>query len=134
MEINTCNSLLDEKQLFSHSTKNVLLCNNLCPVCTHIQVAFKKVISTFSHELAIFNNKRFNTFNLSSLSFYGLHFMNLNRKSAKHVKMNRTSFVSQNFFKGLQQKGETEMLSTVNFGGKCTLFHVKLSIAIFFKF
>ena len=69
MEINTCNSLLDEKQLFSHSTKNVLLCNNLCPVCTHIQVAFKKVISTFSHELAIFNNKRFNTFNLSSLLF-----------------------------------------------------------------
>ena len=52
MEINTCNSLLDEKQLFSHSTENVLLCNNLCPVRTHIQVAFKKVISTFSHELA----------------------------------------------------------------------------------
>ena len=41
---------------------NVLLCNNLCPVCTHIQVAIKKFISTFSHELAIFNNKRFNTF------------------------------------------------------------------------
>ena len=40
--------------------ENVLLCNNLCLVCTHIQVAIK-VISTFSHELAIFNNKRFNT-------------------------------------------------------------------------
>ena len=36
---------------------NVLLCYNLCPVCTHIQVAIKKVISTFSHGLAIFNNK-----------------------------------------------------------------------------
>ena len=108
--------------------ENVLLCNNRCPVCT-IQVAFKKVISTFSHELAIFNNKIFNTFEQSS--FYGLDFMNLHRKSAKHVKMNRTSFVSQNFFKGLQQIGETEMLSTVNFGRKCTLFHVKLSIAIF---
>ena len=42
--------------------------------------------------------------------------MNLHRKSAKHVKMNRTSFVSQNFFKGLQQIGGTEMLSRVNFG------------------
>ena len=42
--------------------------------------------------------------------------MNLHRKSAKHVKMNRTSFVSQNFFKGLQQIGETEMLSRVNLG------------------
>ena len=42
--------------------ENVLLCNNLCPVCTHIQVAIKKVVSTFSHELALFNNKRFNTF------------------------------------------------------------------------
>ena len=61
-------------------------------------------------------------------------FMNLHRKSAKHVKMNRTGFVSQNVFKGLQQIGETEMLSRVNFGRKCTLFHVKLSIAIFFKF
>ena len=40
--------------------------------------------------------------------------MNLHRKSAKHVKMNRTSFGSQNFFKGLQQIGETEMLSRVN--------------------
>ena len=40
--------------------------------------------------------------------------MNLHRKSAKHVKMNRTSFVSQNFFKCLQQIGETEMLSRVN--------------------
>ena len=59
--------------------------------------------------------------------------MNLHRKSAKHVKMNRTSFVSQNFFKGPQQIGETEMLSKVNFGRKCTLFHVKSSIAIFFK-
>ena len=62
--------------------------------------------------------------------------MNLHRKSAKHVKMNRTGFVSQNFFigLGLQQIGETEMLLRVNFGRKCTLFHVKLSIAIFFKF
>ena len=34
------------------SQENVLLCNNLCPVCTHIQVAIKKVISTFSHEIA----------------------------------------------------------------------------------
>ena len=44
--------------------EDVLLCNNLCPVCspTGIQVAIKKVISTFSHGLAIFNNKRFNTF------------------------------------------------------------------------
>ena len=57
--------------------------------------------------------------------------MNLHRKSAKHVKMNRTSFVSQNFFKGLQQIGETEMLSRVNFGRKCTLYHVELFIAIF---
>ena len=38
--------------------ENVLFGNNLCPVCTHIQVAIKKVISTLSHELAIFNNKR----------------------------------------------------------------------------
>ena len=38
-------------------------------------------------------------------------FMTLHRKSAKHVKMNRTSFVSQNVFKGLQQIGETELLS-----------------------
>ena len=74
--------------------ENVLLCNNLCPVCTHILVAIK-VISTFSHELSIFNNKRFNTFELSS--FYSLGLMNLHMKSAKHVKMNRTSFVSQPF-------------------------------------
>ena len=51
--------------------------------------------------------------------------MNLHMKSAKHVKINRTSFVSQHFFKGLQQIGETEMLSTVNFGRKRTLNHVK---------
>ena len=37
-------------------------------------------------------------------------------KSAKHVKMNRTSFVSQHFFKSLQQIGEAEMLSRVNIG------------------
>ena len=56
-------------------------------------------------------------------------------KSAKHVIMNRTSFVSQHFFKGLQQIGETEMLSRVNFGRKMYLiYHVKLSIAIFFNF
>ena len=58
--------------------------------------------------------------------------MNLHRKSAKRVKMNRTSFVSQNVLKSLQQIGDTEMLSRVNFGRKCTLFHVKLSIAIIF--
>ena len=56
--------------------------------------------------------------------------MNLHRKSAKHVKMNRTSFVSENFFKGLQQLGETEMLSRVNFGSKCTLFHVKFNCCL----
>ena len=44
--------------------------------------------------------------------------MNLHMKSGKHVKINRTSFVSQHFFKGLQQVGETEMLSKVNFGRK----------------
>ena len=88
--------------------ENVLLCNNLCPVCTHIQVAIKKVISTFSHELAIFNNKRFNTFEWSS--FYSLGLINLHMKSAKHVKMIRTSFVSQHLFKDFHQVGETEML------------------------
>ena len=59
--------------------------------------------------------------------------MNLHMKSAKHVKMNRTSFVSQNFFKGLQQIGETEMLPRVNFGRKCTVNHVELSIVIIFN-
>ena len=56
-------ALLDEKKnsYLAIPQENVLLCNNLCPVCTHIQVAIK-VISTFSHGLAIFNNKRFNTF------------------------------------------------------------------------
>ena len=38
-------------------------------------------------------------------------------KSAKHVIMIRTSFVSH-FFKGLQQIGETEMLSRVIFWEK----------------
>ena len=47
--------------------ENVLLCNNLCRVCTHIQVAIKKVISTFLHELAIFNKKDLTP--LSSLLF-----------------------------------------------------------------
>ena len=56
--------------------------------------------------------------------------MILHRKSTKYIKMNRNSFVSQHFFEGPQQIGETEMLSRVNFGRKCTLFHVKLSIAI----
>ena len=56
--------------------------------CTHTEVAIKKVISTFSHELAKFNNKRFNTFDESS--FYSLGLMNLHMKSVKHVKMNRT--------------------------------------------
>ena len=52
-------ALLDEKNSYlAIAQENVLLCNNLCPVCTHIQVAIKKVISTFSHELAIFNNNR----------------------------------------------------------------------------
>ena len=60
--------------------------------------------------------------------------MNLHMNSAKHVKMNRTGFVSQHFFKGLQQTGEKEMLSKVNIGRKCTLYHVKLSIAIFLNF
>ena len=47
--------------------------SNLCPVCTHIQVAIK-VISTFSHDgVSIFNNKEFNTFEESS--FYGLDLM-----------------------------------------------------------
>ena len=56
-------ALLHEKNSYlAIPQENVLLCNNLCPVCTHIQVAIKKVISTFSHELAIFKNKRFNTF------------------------------------------------------------------------
>ena len=59
--------------------------------------------------------------------------MNLHMKSAKHVKMNRTSFVSQHFFKCLQQIGETEMLSRI-LGEKCTLDHVQMSIAIFFNF
>ena len=94
-----------------------------------MQVAIKKVISTFSHGLAIFNNKRFNTFEY--LTFYSLGLINLHMKSAKHVKMNRTSFASQHFFKGLQQIGETEMLSKVNLREKSTLYHVKLSIAIF---
>ena len=44
--------------------------------------------------------------------------MNLHMKSAKHVKINRTSFVFQNFFKGLQQIGETEMVPRVNFWQK----------------
>ena len=103
-------------------------------VITFVNFAhIKNVISTFSHEPAIFNDKRFNTFELKS-SFYSLGLMGLQMKSAKHVKMNRTSFVSQHFFKGLQQIGETEMLSRVNFGRKCTLYHVKLSIAIFYHF
>ena len=56
-------ALLREKNSYlAIPQENELLCYNLCPVCTHIQVAIKKVISTFSHELAIFNNKRFNTF------------------------------------------------------------------------
>ena len=57
-------ALLDEKKpsYLAIPHENVLLCSNLPPVCTHIQVAIKKVISTFSHEIAIFNNNRFNTF------------------------------------------------------------------------
>ena len=54
--------------------------------------------------------------------FYGLDFMNLHGKSAKHVKMNRTSFVSQKFFKGLQQIGETEIMSRVNLGENVPYF------------
>ena len=97
----------------------MLLCNNLCSVCTHVQVAIKKVIINFSHELDMFNNKRFNT--LSILSYYSLGLMNLHMKSAKHVKMNRTGFVFHHFLKGLQQIGETEMLSRVSFGRKMYL-------------
>ena len=56
-------ALFDEKNSYlAIPQEYVLLCNNLSPVCTHVQVTIKKVISTFSHELAIFNNKRFNTF------------------------------------------------------------------------
>ena len=56
-------TLLDEKNNYlAIPQENVLLCHNLCPICTHIQVAIKKVISTFSYELAEVNNKRFNTF------------------------------------------------------------------------
>ena len=57
-------ALLDEKKnsYLAITQEYVLLCNNLCPGSTHIQVAIKKVISTISHELAIVNNKRFNTF------------------------------------------------------------------------
>ena len=85
-------ALLDEKNSsLAIPQENVLLCNNLCPVCTHIhvQVAIKKVISTFSHEIAIFNNRRFNTFEYSS--FYSLDLINLHMKSAKHDQIN--SFV-----------------------------------------
>ena len=41
-------ALLDEKKnsYLAIPQENVLLCNNLYPVCTHIQVAIKKVIST----------------------------------------------------------------------------------------
>ena len=53
---------LDKNSYLAIPQENVLLCNNLCPVCTYIQVAINKVISTFSHGIAIFNNKRFNTF------------------------------------------------------------------------
>ena len=56
-------ALLDEKNSYlAIPQENVLLCTNLCQVCTHIQVAIKKVICTFSHGIAVFNNKRFNTF------------------------------------------------------------------------
>ena len=90
-------ALTDEKKSYlAIPQENVLLCNNVCPVFTDMQVAIKKVISTFSHGLAIFNNKRFNTFEY--LTFYSLGLINLHMKSAKHVKMNRTSFVSQHFF------------------------------------
>ena len=52
-------ALLKEKNsYFAIPQENVLLCNN----CPHIQLVIKKVISTFSHGLAIINNKRFNTF------------------------------------------------------------------------
>ena len=37
-------ALLDEKKnsYLAIPQENVLLCNDLCPVCTHIQVAIKK--------------------------------------------------------------------------------------------
>ena len=60
--------------------------------------------------------------------------MNLHMKSAKHVKMNRTSFVPQYFFKGLQQIVEIEMMSRLIFWRKIYLYHAQLSIAIFFIF
>ena len=96
---------------------------------THIQVAIKKVIGTFSNEIAIFNNKRFNTFEY--FSFYSLGLIKLHMKSAKHVKMNRASFASQHFFKGPHQIGETELLSRVNFGRKLYLKYTMLSCYIF---
>ena len=60
--------------------------------------------------------------------------MSLHRKSAKHVKMNRTSFVSQNVFKGLQQIGETEMLSRVNLGENVPYSMLSCLLQYFFKF
>ena len=66
---------LQRKSYLAIPQENVLLCDSLCPVCTHIQLAIMKVISTFSHELAIFNNKRFNTYEQSY--FYGLDLINL---------------------------------------------------------
>ena len=38
-------ALLDEKNSYlAIPQENILLCNSLCPVCRHIQVAIKKVI------------------------------------------------------------------------------------------
>ena len=60
--------------------------------------------------------------------------MNLHMKEAKYVKMNRTSFVSQHFFKGLQQIGETKMLSRVNFGRKMYLIPLSITNSLIFNF
>ena len=60
--------------------------------------------------------------------------MNLHRKKAKHVKMNRTSFVSQSFFEGLQQKGETEMLSRVNLGENVPYSRLSCLLPFFLNF
>ena len=48
--------------------------------------------------------------------------MNSHMKSTKHVKMNRTSFVSQHFFKGLQQKRENRNAVKSEFWAKNVLY------------
>ena len=53
--------LLDEKTVIQPFHKKMYFCVITFVQFAHIQVAVK-AISTFSHEIAIFNNKRFNTF------------------------------------------------------------------------